>query len=134
MDNITHSLIGLGAGELLQRSLPPEADPAQQGLRRLLLFACWAASNAPDLDLVLKPLLADPLGYLLHHRGHPHPHTHTVLFALPQALARAASDLRFDAGRANFTTLAPPRTQACPRGVPGWAYPRADLLGAPAGL
>ncbi len=50
--------------------------------RRLLLFACWLASNFPDLDLVLTPLLPEPLGYLLHHRGH----THTFLYALPQAL------------------------------------------------
>ena len=83
MDNITHSLVGLGAGELLHRSLPPEADAAHQSTRhRLLLFACAVASNAPDLDLFLTRLLPQPLGYLLHHRGH----THTVLLALPQAL------------------------------------------------
>lgn len=83
MDNISHSLIGLGVGELVQRSLAPEADPGRQRTRRrLLLLACWLASNFPDLDLFLTPLLAAPLGYLLHHRGH----THTVLFAIPQAL------------------------------------------------
>jgi inner membrane protein len=83
MDNISHSVIGLGVGELLQRSLAPEADAGRQRTRRrLLLFSCWFASNMPDLDLFLTPLLPAPLGYLLHHRGH----THTVLFALPQAL------------------------------------------------
>jgi inner membrane protein len=83
MDNISHSLIGLGVGELVQRSLAPEADPGRQRTRRrLLLLACWLASNFPDLDLFLTPLLAAPLGYLLHHRGH----THTILFAIPQAL------------------------------------------------
>jgi inner membrane protein len=83
MDNISHSLIGLGVGELVQRSLAPEADPGRQRTRRrLLLLACWLASNFPDLDLFLAPLLAAPLGYLLHHRGH----THTILFAIPQAL------------------------------------------------
>jgi len=83
MDNISHSLIGLGVGELVQRSLAPEADPGRQRTRRrLLLLACWLASNCPDLDLFLTPLLAAPLGYLLHHRGH----THTILFAIPQAL------------------------------------------------
>jgi inner membrane protein len=82
MDNISHSVIGLGVGEFVQRSLAPEADDArQQCRRRLLLFACWAASNLPDADLLLTPLLPDPLGYLLHHRGH----THTVLFAVLQA-------------------------------------------------
>lgn len=83
MDNITHAVIGLGAGELLHRSLPREPVASQQGTRRaLLLFSCAFASNAPDLDLFLTRLLPSPLGYLLHHRGH----THTVLFAIPQAL------------------------------------------------
>ncbi|MDC8758835.1 metal-dependent hydrolase [Janthinobacterium fluminis] len=83
MDNISHSVIGLGVGELLQRSLPQEVDAARQTTRRrLLLFSCWFASNMPDLDLFLTRLLPRPLGYLLHHRGH----THTLLFALPQAL------------------------------------------------
>ena len=83
MDNLSHSVAGLAVGELLHRSLTQEADNAQQRVRRrLLLFTCWAASNFPDLDLVLTPLLPAPLGYLLHHRGH----THTLLYAIPQAL------------------------------------------------
>jgi inner membrane protein len=83
MDNFSHSVAGLAAGELVHRSLPPESDSGQQRLRRrLLLISCWLASNFPDLDLVLTPLMPAPLGYLLHHRGH----THTVLYAFPQAL------------------------------------------------
>jgi inner membrane protein len=83
MDNITHSVVGLGVGELIQRSLPPEADPARQKTRhRLLLTACAVASNFPDLDLLYTRLAPAPLGYLLHHRGH----THTLLYLLPQAL------------------------------------------------
>lgn len=83
MDNLTHSIVGLGVGELLHRSLPAETDTlAQRTRHRLLLLSCAVASNAPDLDLFLTRLLPDPLGYLLHHRGH----THTVLFALVQAL------------------------------------------------
>ncbi|WP_028104656.1 metal-dependent hydrolase [Pseudoduganella violaceinigra] len=83
MDNITHSVVGLGVGELIQRSLPPEAEPARQTTRhRLLLTACALASNFPDLDLLFTGLAPAPLGYLLHHRGH----THTLLFLLPQAL------------------------------------------------
>ena len=87
MDNISHSLVGLALGELVQRSLPAEPDaPAQALRRRMLLVTCLAASNVPDLDLVLGPTLAPPLGYLLHHRGY----THTLLFALAQALLLAA--------------------------------------------
>lgn len=83
MDNLSHSLAGLAAAELVQRSLPPEPDAGQQRARRsLLLVGGWAACNFPDLDLVLTPLLPAPLGYLLHHRGH----THTLLYAIPQAL------------------------------------------------
>lgn len=83
MDNITHSVVGLGVGELVQRSLPPERDPARQRTRhRLLLTACALASNFPDLDLVFTRLAPAPLGYLLHHRGH----THTLLYLLPQAV------------------------------------------------
>jgi inner membrane protein len=86
MDNLSHSIVGLAVGELVQRSLAPEADPRDQHVRRrLLALACWTASNFPDLDLVLTPLLPRPLGYLLHHRGH----THTLLYALPQALLLA---------------------------------------------
>jgi inner membrane protein len=87
MDNLTHSIIGFGVGEVVHRSLPHEADTQSQRVRhRLLLVSCALASNFPDLDLFLGKLLPDPLGYLLHHRGH----THTALMALPQALLLAA--------------------------------------------
>jgi inner membrane protein len=83
MDNLSHSVVGLALGELVHRSLPREPDAERQGTRRrLLLVSCWAASNFPDLDLFLTPLLPAPLGYLLHHRGH----THTLLYAIPQAI------------------------------------------------
>lgn len=82
MDNLTHSVAGLALGELVERSLPPESDALRARTRRkLLLFTCWAASNFPDLDLLLTPLSPRPLGYLLHHRGY----THTLVGVLPQA-------------------------------------------------
>lgn len=81
MDNVTHTLVGLALGELVERALPAESDPQRARTRRRMLLATGAlASNFPDLDLVLTPLLAPPLGYLMHHRGH----THTLLYALPQ--------------------------------------------------
>lgn len=83
MDNMTHSLVGLALGELVERALPPASDPARgRTRRRALLLTGLLASNFPDLDLVLTPLLPAPLGYLIHHRGH----THTLLYALPQVL------------------------------------------------
>lgn len=88
MDNLTHSLVGLALGELVHRVLPAEPDAPAARTRRRLLLACGAlASNFPDLDLVLTPLLPQPLGYLMHHRGH----THTLLYALPQALLLLAA-------------------------------------------
>lgn len=87
MDNLTHTIVGLGVGELLHRSLAPETLPARQRTRhRLLLTACAVASNLPDIDLLLTGLLPAPLGYLLNHRGH----THTVLLAVPEALLLGA--------------------------------------------
>lgn len=78
MDNITHAVVGLGIGALIDRSVAPEPSPDDQRVRtRLLLTVGCLASNFPDLDLVLTHLLAPPLGYLLHHRGH----THTLLGA-----------------------------------------------------
>ena len=87
MDNLSHSVASLLAGEIMHRSLAPEPDGNSHGLRRrLMLVTCALAGNFPDLDLVLTPLLPAPLGYLLHHRGH----THTLLYALPQMLLLAA--------------------------------------------
>ncbi|MET3132701.1 inner membrane protein [Oxalobacteraceae bacterium GrIS 1.11] len=107
MDNLTHSLIGLGIGELLQRSLAPEAEPGRnRARRRMLLFSCCFASNMPDLDLLLAPLLPTPLGYLLYHRGH----SHTVLFAMAQALLLAVLIwLLWPAARALLRTSGPAR-------------------------
>lgn len=79
MDNITHSVVGLGIGALIDRSLPLETNPLRGRVRtRLLLTIGCLASNFPDLDLLLTHLIEAPLGYLLQHRGH----THTVLGAI----------------------------------------------------
>lgn len=83
MDNVTHTVVGLAVGELIHRSFPAEPDDETNRVRRrLFLSACALASNFPDLDLILSPLIEAPLGNLLMHRGH----THTVIFAIPQAL------------------------------------------------
>jgi inner membrane protein len=82
MDNLTHSVVGLGVGALIDRSLPAEPDQHRQRVRsRMLLLIGCLSSNFPDLDLVLTPLLEAPLGYLLHHRGH----THTLIAAIGEA-------------------------------------------------
>ena len=97
MDNLTHSVVGLGVGALIDRSLPAEPDQDRQRVRsRMLLLIGCLASNFPDLDLVLTPLLDAPLGYLLHHRGH----THTLLAAIGEvALLLALTWLLWPAAR-----------------------------------
>jgi inner membrane protein len=83
MDNLTHSVVGLGVGALIDRSLAAEPNPDSRRVRsRMLLTIGCLASNFPDLDLMLTPLLDSPLGYLLHHRGH----THTLVAAIGEAL------------------------------------------------
>ena len=51
------------------------ALPQQPSLRTRAVFMCAGvvAANAPDVDLLYTSLMAEqPLGYLLHHRGHSH--------------------------------------------------------------
>ena len=78
MDNLTHTLIGLVAGEGVARGArsPPGGlpDPTR---RNALLAMGMIGGNLPDADLLwsMPALTGDPLGYLIHHRGH----THTLL-------------------------------------------------------
>ena len=78
MDNLTHTLIGLAAGECVARGVRTRPgglpDPAR---RNALLALGIVGGNLPDADLLwsMPGLTGDPLGYLVHHRGH----THTLL-------------------------------------------------------
>jgi inner membrane protein len=110
MDNLTHSLVGLGIGALIDRSVPAEPAPdAQRTRTRMLLTICCLASNFPDLDLVLTRLLEAPLGYLLHHRGH----THTLVGAVGEiALLLGLVWLLWPAARALLRTSRPARRAA----------------------
>jgi inner membrane protein len=69
MDNLTHTLIGIVAGESAA-----QATPAR---RNLLVVVAAVSSNLPDLDLLVSyhGLQRNTLGYLLLHRGY----THTLL-------------------------------------------------------
>lgn len=66
MENLTHSLIGATLAELF---VPRSASPAKRGF---FFTAGVVAANLPDADLVYTRIVAPPLGYLLHHRGHTH--------------------------------------------------------------
>ena len=85
MDNLTHALAGLLIAEcgwqLRARNRRPEAASAAV-LRTGTAIASMVAANLPDFDLLYTGTGADPLAYMLHHRGY----THTVLIALLGAL------------------------------------------------
>ncbi len=90
MDNLTHSLIGLLAGETACRvfracnsTLP---EPTRRGLTLTLMVV---GSNLPDADFLYAGLTGNKLDYLLHHRGH----THTLVGVLGAALLMYAVSL-----------------------------------------
>ena len=50
-------------------ALPPDAAPRT---RAVFMAVGVIAANAPDVDLFYTGIIEEPLGYLLHHRGHSH--------------------------------------------------------------
>ncbi len=50
-------------------ALPRNASPAA---RTAFICAGVVAANVPDVDLLYNGIIEQPLGYLLHHRGHSH--------------------------------------------------------------
>jgi inner membrane protein len=77
VDNITHTLIGLIAGEsAASETRPSGLAPASR--RTLLVTIAVIGSNSPDLDLLVSFGDRGNLGYALWHRGY----THTVLGCL----------------------------------------------------
>jgi inner membrane protein len=81
VDNLTHTLVGLVAGEVIARSTADvPGGLAATARRSCLVTVAVIGSNLPDLDLVLTfgGFAPGKLGYLLHHRGH----THTIIGCL----------------------------------------------------
>ena len=69
-------------------------------------------------------------------RNNCHVDAWTRFARVPSLAGGSATDLRFGApDQPNFSTLPYARLegQPCPRPVPGWGRPRADLLGLDAG-
>ncbi len=50
-------------------ALPPDAASRT---RAVFMAVGVIAANAPDVDLFYAGIIEEPLGYLLHHRGHSH--------------------------------------------------------------
>jgi inner membrane protein len=97
VDNLSHSLIGLIAGESIARSSPVSRTSglAPDVRRGLLVTLSVAGNNLPDLDLLYSyhPFAHDTrakLDYMLQHRGY----THTVLIgAVLAALLYGATEV-----------------------------------------
>ena len=81
MDNITHSLAGLVAGETVIRFQERRGTLLSASARRWVWGVSLLANNFPDFDILYARITSGNLGYLLHHRGH----THTIVGAIPQA-------------------------------------------------
>ena len=97
MDNLTHSLVGLAAAKAGLGRLSPYAT-----------FACVAAANLPDIDIVA--LAGGPAFYLKHHRGITHSLVGTAALAvafpvLLFAAERLSARARGRAGRARLKGL-----------------------------
>jgi inner membrane protein len=90
MDNLSHTLVGIIAGEAIARSTKASPGGMPEARRRSLFVTVAAiGSNLPDVDLLwtMRGITGDPLSYLVHHRGH----THTVLGCIGLALLLLAA-------------------------------------------
>lgn len=75
MDNLTHTLIGLAAGEAVARWTRARPDGLADPARRTALLATgMIGGNLPDVDLLWSMQFAtgDRLTYLVEHRGYTH--------------------------------------------------------------
>lgn len=85
MDNLTHTLIGIVAGDVIARNTADVPGGLSASLRRSYFVTVAAiSSNIPDIDLLVTygGFAPGKVGYLLHHRGHTHTIIGCVLLAL----------------------------------------------------
>lgn len=85
MDNLTHTLVGLAAGEAAARWTSARPGGISDGTRRTALLAVgMVGGNLPDADLLWSMQFAtgDRLAYLVEHRGY----THTLVGCVALAL------------------------------------------------
>ena len=75
MDNVTHSVVGLLLAEAAIVIRNRANGPVPPGVRSSAVLVSVLGNNAPDIDSAYASLITNPLGSLLHHRGH----THTLL-------------------------------------------------------
>ena len=110
MDNVTHSLAGLlvaeAAVQLRARLTDGESSPR---FRTVAAISSLIAANLPDADLLYTGIGAEPLLYMLHHRGY----THTVVVALLGAVLLWSAALLALAWRTRATPATGDRRWLC---------------------
>ncbi len=85
VDNLTHSLLGIVAGDTVARSSKPASGGLTAETRRAFLVTVSViGGNLPDSDLLVSysGFTRDKLAYMLQHRGY----THTILGCVILAL------------------------------------------------
>ena len=85
VDNFTHSVIGIVAGDSVARSTRPTDGGLSADTRRAFFVALAViGGNLPDSDLIVaySGFTRDKLAYLLQHRGY----THTIIGCIALAL------------------------------------------------
>jgi inner membrane protein len=82
LDNLTHSLVGLLAAEVVVRVRERRQPPLAGWTRSAIYVASIVGNNLPDLDLSYSRISGKAFGYLLHHRGYTHTVPAAVVFAL----------------------------------------------------
>jgi inner membrane protein len=116
MDNVTHTLIGVLAGEACALRRPAASSGLSTHQRRnLFVTMMGVGSNLPDLDFLYSTITGSKLDYLLHHRGHTHTLAGIAAIALLLGFAaewwirrRASSVTRSDRLGAWFVALLAP--------------------------
>ncbi len=116
MDNVTHTLIGVLAGEACALRRPAASSGLSAHQRRnLFVTMMGVGSNLPDLDFLYSTITGSKLDYLLHHRGHTHTLAGIAAIALLLGFAaewwsrrRASSVTRSDRIGAWFVALLAP--------------------------
>lgn len=97
VDNLTHGLLGAAIGMLRPRDGGPEHDAPASHTDRAVVWACFLAAEAPDLDVFFG---SGPMAGLAYHRGWTH-----SLAAAPLMALVAAGLTRLIWRRARFRTV-----------------------------
>jgi inner membrane protein len=109
LDNVTHSVVGLLMAQAAIVFRERARGAMSPGARSSAVLVSVLCNNAPDIDSAYASLITNPLGSLLHHRGH----THTlmlvpVLAALSLGVTVGIARLRkapFDRRDASFLSV-----------------------------